>query len=106
MIVVLITAPKEEGKKIAKTLLEQKLCACVNIVEEVNSFFLWQNKIDSEKECLLVAKTDNSLFAKLEKEVRNIHPYDVPEIISFKLNNVSKPYQNWLNQELGVSTSD
>ncbi|MCF7870116.1 MAG: divalent-cation tolerance protein CutA [Candidatus Omnitrophica bacterium] len=101
MIVILITAPNNAAKSIARALLDKRLCACVNIVDSVTSLFLWQNKIDTEKESLLIVKTADSLFERVEKEVLAIHPYDLPEIISFKLNKASKPYQDWLNKELG-----
>ncbi|MCF7877315.1 MAG: divalent-cation tolerance protein CutA [Candidatus Omnitrophica bacterium] len=101
MIVVLITAPKKDAKKVAKKLLNKHLCGCVNIIDSVESLFLWHGKIDREKESLLIVKTVDSLFGKLEEEILRIHPYDVPEIISFKLNNVSKPYAGWFKEELG-----
>ncbi|MCF7895216.1 MAG: divalent-cation tolerance protein CutA [Candidatus Omnitrophica bacterium] len=102
MIVILITAPNNAAKSITRALLDKHLCACVNIVDSVTSLFLWQNKIDTEKESLLIVKTADSFFGRVEKEVLAIHPYDLPEIISFKLNEISKPYQDWLNKELGL----
>lgn len=100
MIIVLITSPKKDAEKIAKSLLSKRLCGCVNIVKDVDSFFLWQAKIDTASECLLIVKTSDNLFEPLEKEVLSLHSYEVPEIVSFKLDNVSKPYQDWLDQEL------
>jgi periplasmic divalent cation tolerance protein len=102
MIVVLITSPKQAAKKIAKNILDKRLSACVNIVDGVDSLFLWQGKVDKAKESLLIVKTKNNLFKKLEKEVLAIHPYDIPEIISFSLDKLSKPYKNWLNKELST----
>lgn len=100
MIVVLVTCPQDSGEKIAQVLLEKKLCACVNIVGKLNSLFWWQGKIETEKESLLIIKTKASLFSQLEKEVRSLHPYDVPEIISFVPEKISKPYLSWLDAEL------
>ncbi len=100
MIVVLITSPKENSEEIARMLVDRRLCACVNIVDQVDSLFFWQGKIDKAKESLLIGKTKDELFSQLEKEVLKIHPYEVPEIVSFKLNNVSQPYCDWLNQVL------
>lgn len=100
MIVVLITSPKKAAKKIAKNLLRKRLCGCVNIVAGVDSLFLWQGKIDQAKESLLIVKTKDNLFKKLEKEVLAIHPYDLPEIIGFSLGRLSKPYKDWLDKEL------
>jgi periplasmic divalent cation tolerance protein len=102
MILVLITAPKKDAKRLAKNLLNKKLCGCVNIIDSVESLFLWHGKIDREKESLLIVKTIDGLFKKLEREVIRAHSYDVPEIISFKLNKVSKPYAAWLKKELSA----
>lgn len=100
MIIVLVTIPKKDAKRATRILLNKGLAACVNIIESVSSLFLWQGKIDTAKESLLLVKTTDSLFKKLEKEVTNIHPYDVPEIISFKVDKVNKPYHDWLSKEL------
>lgn len=100
MIIVLVTIPKKDAKRATRILLNKGLAACVNIIESVNSLFLWQGKIDTVKEALLVVKTTDSLFEKLAKEVTSIHPYDVPEIISFRVDKVNKPYKDWLNKEL------
>lgn len=100
MIIVLITIPKEDAKKVATILLNKRLAACVNIIESVNSLFLWQGKLDTEEEALLVVKTADNLFKELEEEIARIHPYDIPEIISLKVDRVNKPYQDWVNEEL------
>ncbi len=104
MIVVLITSPEDQAEKIARALLDKRLCGCVNIIKAVDSLFLWQGKVDTARESLLLIKTHKSLFEQLEKEVLKLHPYDVPEIISFELNNISQPYQDWLNQELNENS--
>ncbi len=97
-IVVLVTAgSKEEARKIASGLLEEKLAACVNIIEGVESRFWWQGKIDSAKEALLVIKTKKELFNKLAKKVKSLHSYSVPEIISLPIIAGNKEYLNWIN---------
>lgn len=100
MLLVFVTSPKKEAKSIAKKLLEQRLCGCVNIIDSVESLFWWQGKIDKEQESLLIIKTSKGLFRELEEEVLKIHPYDVPEVISLELSQVSQPYQRWLNSQL------
>lgn len=97
-IVVLVTASsKEEANKIARGLLEEKLAACVNIVEGLESRFWWQGKIDSAKEVLLIIKTRKTLFNKLAKKVKSLHSYTVPEIIAFPIISGSKAYLDWIN---------
>ena len=79
---IYITNPtKREAKKIAKYLIEKKLIACANIFGPVNSIYHWKGKIVDEKEFVLIAKTTDTKFAKIKKEVEKIHPYTIPCII-------------------------
>lgn len=97
-IVVLVTASsKEEANKIARGLLEEKLAACVNIVEGLESRFWWQGKIDHAQEALLIIKTQKSLFNKLAKKVQSLHSYTVPEIIALPIIGGNKAYLDWIN---------
>ena len=96
-LLVLVTIPQDEAKGLVKILLKEKACACVNIVKGVESFFWWEGKIDTEKESLLIIKTKKALFSRLEKLIKNNHPYDVPEIIGFEIDKINKEYSNWLN---------
>ncbi len=97
-IVVLVTASsKEEANKIAQGLLEEKLAACVNILEGLESRFWWQGKIDSATEALLVIKTRKALFNKLAKKVKSLHSYTVPEIIALPIISGNKAYLDWIN---------
>ena len=101
-IVVLATVgSKEEAQKIARGLLEEKLAACVNIIDGVESHFWWQGKIDSAKEALLVIKTKKELFNKLAKKVKSLHSYSVPEIIALPIVTGNTEYLNWINDSTG-----
>lgn len=103
MIMVLVTIPDTSAQNLAKILLNERVCACVNIIKNVKSFFWWQGKIDEADESLLVIKTKDSLFARLKTLVEDNHPYDVAEIIAFKADNVSKDYLEWLNSEVNAA---
>lgn len=98
-ILVMVTIPKDKAELLAKILLTEKICACVNIIDEVKSLFWWQGKIDEEKESLLLIKTKKTLFSKLEDFIKKNHPYKVPEIIGFEINKINNEYSNWLNKE-------
>lgn len=100
-IVVLITAPSHEvGKKIADTLLEGKLAACVNITAPVNSLYLWQDQTHDEHEVLLIVKTRVSLFSdRLVPAVLAVHPYETPEIIALPIVAGHAAYLNWIDRE-------
>jgi len=99
-IVVLITAPsEEEGLEIARVLVEERLAACVNIIKDMRSVFRWEGKTEDASEALLVAKSRESLFEALEKRVRELHSYSVPEIIALPVVMGSEAYLAWLEEE-------
>lgn len=115
--VVLITAPcgsrtrtaGKEALSLARMLLKKKLCACVNIVKEVDSFFWWKGKIDTAKESLLVAKTRRDLLKDLIKEVKAAHSYEVCEVIALPIIAGSKEYLDWVGQSCqkrGITRKD
>ena len=98
-IVVLTTSgSKEEAQKICQGILQDRLAACVNIIEGVSSYFWWEGKIDTAKENLLVIKTRKALLNKLIKKIRTLHSYDVPEIISLPIAAGSKKYLEWIDE--------
>jgi len=99
-VVVLITSTDEEAHKIAEALLIQKKAACVNVVPGVSSFFWWQDKLDSAQESLLIVKTKASLLNELVTLVREIHSYDVPEIIALPIVGGNKDYLEWIGKEV------
>jgi periplasmic divalent cation tolerance protein len=100
-IVVLTTTPsREEAEKIAKTLLEEKLIACANIIGPAYSLFWWQGKIDTAQEHLILMKTRRDLFGKVSERVKTLHSYQVPEIIATRIIEGSKDYLKWLDESL------
>lgn len=98
-IVVLVTAKdKHEARRIGRYLVREKLAACVNILGSVNSLFWWKNKIDKADEALLIIKTQKACFRRLEKAVKFIHSYDLPEIIAIPIIIGNKKYLEWIKQ--------
>ncbi|XP_060963381.1 protein CutA, chloroplastic-like [Cannabis sativa] len=96
-IVVYVTVPnKEEGKKLAESIVREKLAACVNIVPGIESVYEWEGKIQSDAEELLIIKSRQSLLEALTKHVEENHPYEVPEVIALPINGGSTPYLKWL----------
>ncbi len=94
---VLITVTDEdEAVKIGKTLVEEKLAGCVNIIKGIRSIYFWQGKVEDEPEVLMIVKTKTDLFDELEKRVKSLHSYTVPEIIGIKIDKGSEGYLNWL----------
>lgn len=100
-VIVLVTAAdKMEAERISRTLLEEHLIACANIVNPVASLFYWKGKIDCADECLVVMKSRHDLFAALEQRVKALHSYEVPEILALPIVAGSADYLAWLNENL------
>ncbi|MFH1201803.1 MAG: divalent-cation tolerance protein CutA [Candidatus Omnitrophota bacterium] len=97
-IVVFITCKnKKEANRIAQGLIKEKLAACVNVINKIESIFFWQGKIDKAAEALLIVKTKKKLLSKLIKKVKVLHSYSVPEIIAIPIIGGSLDYLNWIN---------
>ncbi|MCS7228242.1 MAG: divalent-cation tolerance protein CutA, partial [Endomicrobia bacterium] len=88
------------SKKIILTLLNKKLVACVNKIENVESFYWWEQKISIDKEVLLVMKTRKDKIDKIITEIKKIHPYQVPEIITIPIIKGNKEYLNWIKNTI------
>ncbi len=98
-IIVLITASsKDEAARIAKTLVDEHLAACVNIVPEIRSLFFWEGKTQDERETLLVCKSRQPLLDELISRVKSLHSYAVPEIIARPIIGGSGDYLAWLKE--------
>ncbi|MGD2145740.1 MAG: divalent-cation tolerance protein CutA [Anaerolineae bacterium] len=98
-VVVLVTAPSREvGSRIAEALLEQGLAACVNLASSVTSVYSWEGETRSDEEVLLVIKTRRAAFDELADAVRNVHPYEVPEIIALPVVAGSQDYLDWIDE--------
>jgi periplasmic divalent cation tolerance protein len=98
--VVLMTAPDAEtGEKLARALVEARLAACVNVVPGVRSVYRWQGEVRSEAEVLLVAKTRADRTAALATRVRDLHPYEVPEVVELAAGGGHQAYLDWVRQE-------
>ena len=101
-IAVFITAANtDEARRLAEMLVESRLAACVQILPGIESIYRWQGRIERQEEVLLIAKSERSRFNELEKEVRTIHSYEMPEIVAISLVDGSRPYLDWLSESLG-----
>ena len=98
-VVVFITSTDEEAPKIADVLLTRRKAACVNIVPGVNSLFWWDDKLDSAQESLLIVKTTAPMLNDIVTLVKEVHSYDVPEIIALPIVGGNRDYLEWINRE-------
>lgn len=101
-IVIFITVSnKKEAQRISEALLKDRLAACVNIVNKIESIFWWQGKINRTGEILLIVKSKKSKLNKIIKRVKSIHSYEVPEIIALAIIGGYKNYLEWLDDSIG-----
>ncbi len=88
----------DEAKEIARTLVESKLAACVNIIQNITSIYEWDGKIEIDNEYLLFIKTSEEKSDFLINKIHEIHSYENPECVGFKIEKGSKAYLNWISE--------
>ncbi len=91
---------KAEAQKIAKALVEHRLAACVNILENMQSIYRWEEEIHEDTEVVLIAKTTESLVSELIEKVKSLHSYDCPCIVSLPILDGYPPFLNWIHDEV------
>ncbi len=100
-IVLVTCGTLPEGRRIARSAVSKRLAACVNIIlGPVESFYTWRGNLEKAREYLLVIKTTEKRLAKLEKEVKQLHSYQVPEFIALPILGGSKDYLAWLGESV------
>jgi|TARA_B110000285_G_scaffold161597_1_gene180481 periplasmic divalent cation tolerance protein len=102
VLLVLSTFPDADtAGGVIRSLVEEKLVVCGNIIPGVRSIYAWEGKIEDTSEVLVVLKTSGPVFAKLEKRLAKLHPYDIPSIVAFEAGAASRPYAKWVEDYLG-----
>jgi len=91
---------RADAEKIARTLVEKRLAACVQILGPLTSYYQWQGKLDTADEYLCLIKSREDLFAELEADIKTMHSYEVPEILAVPVIKGGRDYLNWLAAEL------
>ncbi|MCK5248778.1 MAG: divalent-cation tolerance protein CutA [Spirochaetaceae bacterium] len=99
-LVYMTACSTEEARKIGKTLLTSKLAACVNIIGNMNSIYIWKGEVQDDEEAILIAKTTESLVPALVEKVKSIHSYDCPCIVSLPVINGNKAFLNWIVEQV------
>ena len=96
-IVAFVTSPdRKTSEALASALVEERIAACVNIVPGLVSVYRWEGKINKDPEELLIIKTRAGLFETLARRVKELHPYDVPEVVSLPIVEGANDYLGWL----------
>lgn len=100
IVVLCMIDTYEAAKSIARTLVESKLAACVNIVPQITSIYSWKGEIVEDNEFLLIVKSKSEAYDKLEAKIKELHSYEVPEIIAFDINKGLPEYLRWIEENV------
>ncbi len=102
VMAVLTTAPDAEvAERLGRTLVEERLAACANVLVGVTSIYRWKGKVEREAEVLVILKTTAERVEALQERVVELHPYDVPEVIALSVYTGHAPYLDWVRSEVG-----
>jgi len=97
LLVQTTCASKDEAKKIARVLIEKGLAACIQM-SKIESYYMWKNEFCDDEEILLSIKTKKENFKKIKSKIKELHSYDVPEIIGLDISDVSKEYKKFIEK--------
>lgn len=93
----LVTAADEaQAATIARTLIEERLAACVNLIPNIRSIYRWRGAVEDDREWLLLIKTTAAQYKKMERRILEMHSYETPEVIELAIAGGSAPYLRWL----------
>lgn len=89
----------DDAKRVGKTLVEERLAACVNIIPKMLSFYWWEERIEEDEESILIAKTTSENADKVVERIRELHPYELPAILVIPLTEVLKDFADYVKSE-------
>ena len=92
---------REEARKIGRELVISKLVACVNILDNMNSIYMWDGKIQDDSEVVMIAKTTENRLPELVEKVNSLHSYDCPCIVAIPVSGGNQAFLDWIAQEVG-----
>ena len=96
------TGARHDAERIAAELVSRRLAACVQVSGPIASTYRWQGVVETAEEWLCTAKTSRAMFAEIERVVKQLHPYEVPELIATPVVEGSETYLKWLGEQLGA----
>ncbi|WP_395731075.1 divalent-cation tolerance protein CutA [Prosthecobacter sp.] len=99
LLIVLCTFPDlGKARETATVLVESQLAACVNLIPAIESIYRWQGKVETSAEVLAIFKTTPAAWPLFESRLQELHPYDVPEIVALRPEQVAKSYAQWAGE--------
>ena len=105
-IVTVTAGSTSEAESLARALVNERLAACCSIISNVSSVYWWEDAVQHDEETLLLCKTWRELFPRMESRVRELHSYDVPEIVAMPVVEGSAPYLAWMESVLNPEPGD
>ena len=104
-LLIYCTCPDQAmAERVAEALVADRLAACVNIVPGITSIYRWQGEVQHDSELLLLIKTRSECYPALEARIRELHSYELPEIIAVPIQRGSEPYLAWLDASVGKAS--
>lgn len=103
LIILCTCSDSATAERIAETVVGERLAACVNIVPGLTSIYRWENQMQRDTELLLLIKTRQTVYPQLEARIRELHPYQIPEIIALPIQTGSAAYLDWIADSMGAS---
>jgi len=101
-IVYITVGSKDDARRIARTIVEEKLAACANILDQVNSFYIWNGALQDDQEALIIAKTTPARIEALTARVKALHGYQCPCIVHWPLAGGHGPFLEWVDHSVGT----
>jgi periplasmic divalent cation tolerance protein len=107
MRLIIVTASKEAAPGLGKQIIEERLAACANIIPSIRSIYTWGNRVVDEDEAMIFFKTTDDRVAALTKRIKELHEYEVPEIISVRIqrDEGNPSYLDWVREVVDTTTS-
>lgn len=99
-IILTTCGSQDEADKIARSLVEKRLAACVNVIPQIESIYRWEGRVETAQEWLLLIKTTADNFARVQDAIRGLHSYELPECIVIPIRDGSAAYLRWIEENV------
>ncbi len=100
ILVYMTAGSMEEARTLARTIIYEKLAACVNVLDNMESWFMWEGEVQNDNEVVVLAKTTTGIFPDLVDKVKTVHSYDCPCIVSLSINDGNTDFLAWIGEEV------